>query len=392
MSIFTKPTELPRWADTGSAPAGNITDPPSGNKDMGWVADEVPPSSWFNWWQQLVYKWTQWLDSQPLASMAAVLTAPSTGGTIASFTVSPQGLIASPVMDLTNVSLMRIIAVGLDAIVDGTTRLYTSDNGGLSWDSRNDSSGTKQLRAVCQKVGDLTGGTNLFVAVGDAGKIITSTSGISWTLRTSGTSEDLQSVIWTGTQFVASGTNNKVLTSPTGTTWTARTTGMSATGTVYVTSSGSVILAVSDTGSTATCMATSADGITWTLRTAPATHLGVPYYMGFGTPIFVVTTITALYTSPDGITWTSRATPGTGSKLDFILTEGGVGVGYLDLNTGTASTDTIVTSLDGITWTVRQYLGPSIYAACASHGGFLTMTSDPLGTASSKSSLGPCFL
>lgn len=388
MSTITKPTELPRWADTGSAPASNITDPPSGNKDTGWATDDVPPSSWFNWWMQLVYKWTQWLDSRPEPSMASVLTIPSQGGSIASFTVSPQGMVASPVMDETNTSLMRIIAVGSD-----TTHLYTSDNGGKGWTQRTSNAGTHALEAVCQKVGDLSGGTNLFVAVGKTGTIVTSPEGITWTLRTSGTTEHLYSVIWDGTKFIASGNNNTLLTSSDGITWAAKSTGLSATGTVYVAASSTLAVAISDTASTANCLATSADhGATWTVRTAPAAHLGVPSYLAFGSPLFVVATVSTIYTSADGITWTSRGAQTIGTKLDFLLLENGIGVGFIDLNTAVGDSDSIYTSLDGLTWTIRQYLGASIYSACASHGGFLTMTSDPLGTAASKASLGPCFL
>lgn len=56
---MAKPVSLPRWATGGGAV---ITDPPSGNKDTGWTLNQVPPSSWFNWYMNLVYLWTQYLD------------------------------------------------------------------------------------------------------------------------------------------------------------------------------------------------------------------------------------------------------------------------------------------------------------------------------------------
>ncbi len=394
MSIFTKPTELPRWADTGSAPASNIVDPPSGNKDTGWLTNDVPPSSWFNWFMQNVYKWMQWLDAQPLPSMAAVLSPPRQGAAISTFTVGDLGLVASTVVDLTNTSYNRIVAVGSD-----TTHVYTSDDGGQTWTQRTGNQGTKVLNAVCQKVGDLTGGTNLFVAVGQTGSIITSLDGITWSLRTSGTTEHLKSVVWDGTKFLVGGTNNTLLTSSDGTTWAAKTTGLSATGTNYVAASATLAVVTSDTASTATCLAISSDhGANWTVKTAPATHIGPPSYLAFNTAIFAVTTSnTAItYTSSDGIVWTSRftatSTISPTSQFLFVLTESGIGVGFSFGATGTSNTDIVYVSLDGITWTTRQYLGYSVWAAAPSHGGLLTMTSDPLGTAASKASLGPCFL
>lgn len=55
-----KPSTLPRWANL-AAPA-DIVDPPSGKKDSGWLTGEKPPHSYFNWWKNLVYQWTVYLD------------------------------------------------------------------------------------------------------------------------------------------------------------------------------------------------------------------------------------------------------------------------------------------------------------------------------------------
>ena len=54
-----KPASLPRWADVG----GEIVEPSSGKKDTGWLDSEMPPHSYFNWWQNLVYQWTVYLDA-----------------------------------------------------------------------------------------------------------------------------------------------------------------------------------------------------------------------------------------------------------------------------------------------------------------------------------------
>lgn len=64
-----------------------------------------------------------------------------------------------------------------------------------------------------------------FATVGYDGIILTSSDGISWTGRTSGTSASLSGITWSGTQFAAVGEDGIILTSSDGITWTARTSG-----------------------------------------------------------------------------------------------------------------------------------------------------------------------
>lgn len=54
----SKPGTLPRWADVG----GNIVNPPSGKKDVGWVAAEAPSDGYWNWFNNLTYQWAAWLN------------------------------------------------------------------------------------------------------------------------------------------------------------------------------------------------------------------------------------------------------------------------------------------------------------------------------------------
>ncbi|WCD56176.1 tail fiber protein [Caulobacter phage KSC] len=82
-------------------------------------------------------------------------------------------------------------------------------------------SGTRNtLRDVCYNT-SLT----WFVAVGDAGTIITSSDGIQWTTRTSGTAQNLRGVCYDATLnvLVAVGDNSTILTSSDGVAWTVRT-------------------------------------------------------------------------------------------------------------------------------------------------------------------------
>ena len=52
-----KPTVVSRWADVG----GDIVEPPSGKKDIGWVPEELPPAQFFNWLLNTTFLWIQWL-------------------------------------------------------------------------------------------------------------------------------------------------------------------------------------------------------------------------------------------------------------------------------------------------------------------------------------------
>lgn len=59
MALFSKPTKIPRWADTGT-----IVEPSEAKKDSGWVAPELPPDTFFNWHQNLVGLWNKWFDER----------------------------------------------------------------------------------------------------------------------------------------------------------------------------------------------------------------------------------------------------------------------------------------------------------------------------------------
>ena len=59
-ATYTKPTKVPRWADTTS----HITEPTEGKKDLGWVFEDAPPSDVENWRTKLVGNWFKWLDER----------------------------------------------------------------------------------------------------------------------------------------------------------------------------------------------------------------------------------------------------------------------------------------------------------------------------------------
>jgi len=59
-ATYTKPTVIPRWADDDL----NVTEPSEAKKDLGWIVDDVPPSSYENWKAKLIGEWIKWLDER----------------------------------------------------------------------------------------------------------------------------------------------------------------------------------------------------------------------------------------------------------------------------------------------------------------------------------------
>lgn len=60
MATYTKPTSIPRWADTSA----NVVEPAEAKKDAGWVFEEIPPSSYENWRTKLNGEWWKWIDER----------------------------------------------------------------------------------------------------------------------------------------------------------------------------------------------------------------------------------------------------------------------------------------------------------------------------------------
>jgi hypothetical protein len=54
-----QPTQDPQWNTNGT----NRVEPPSGQKASGWTIGQAPPSSYFNWWMNLVYQWCLYLKN-----------------------------------------------------------------------------------------------------------------------------------------------------------------------------------------------------------------------------------------------------------------------------------------------------------------------------------------
>ena len=193
-----------------------------------------------------------------------------------------------------------------------------------------------------------------FVTVREAGGIMTSPDGLTWTPRVSGTTNDLRAIIWDGSKYVAAGQNGTILTSPDGAAWTLRSSG-SSTFFNSLSYSGSRYVAAGGYG-----IRISTDAITWSSpTTAPGsisfeacTWTGSSFIaggLGFGSTA-------TIYSSPDGTTWTLQNST-IRDNIESAVSVSGVAYITGAIN-GTGNGFVKKSTDNGVTW-VDVYLTPT---------------------------------
>jgi hypothetical protein len=213
-----------------------------------------------------------------------------------------------------------------------------------AWHWRNPLPGGGHLMGIASS------GTQI-VAVGEAGRILTSSDGINWTTRASGTAEWLFDVVWADTQFVAVG--GAILTSPDGIVWTVRDSDSWLQGIAW---NGSLLVAVSRFGPP---IITSPDGVSWTAQSAA--NLASLEAVTWGNGLFVAVGMWgSIFTSSDGTEWTARDS-GTASLWD-VTWGGGQFVAVGDGGT-------VLTSADGVSWVRRESGADHLLRGVGSSGG-----------------------
>lgn len=146
----------------------------------------------------------------------------------------------------------------------------------------------------------------IFVAVGENGAIVTSSDGVSWIARNSGTNEPLCDVAYGNGLFVAVGTGGIILTSPDAEVWTIRKPAQK--------------------------------GPPYTIHL-----LNVSYVNG----VFAATGDGVVYTSHDGVDWILTTIEGYG-YIGKVISGNGI---YITVGR-TQGTDHILVSSDGTSWAV----------------------------------------
>ncbi len=130
----------------------------------------------------------------------------------------------------------------------------TLDLLGLVWTPVVPSPTTNTLQGVCERNG-------LVVVVGDAGTVVTTTNGATWTTHRIASQPNLSCVVALESGFVATGAAGAIFASPDAANWSARDSG--TTGWVYrVRRLNGVLVAVGQNG----LILTSPDGTVWSQR------------------------------------------------------------------------------------------------------------------------------
>lgn len=180
-----------------------------------------------------------------------------------------------------------------------------------------------------------------FVSMGNAGVILTSTDGITWTKQNSEATKKLSGLVWSGSMFVAVGDYNTIITSPDGITWTLRNFSPTSYENLFSISwSGNRFVAVGrDSLNDKSLIFTSTDGITWTKTTFEMKGVELKNIAWSGTLFMAVGNyvynpccrtlqctcpfVPVMITSPDGITWTDRSPVGASfSSMNDVLWDG----------------------------------------------------------------------
>jgi hypothetical protein len=168
---------------------------------------------------------------------------------------------------------------------NGTDESWAS--AGVTWTQRTNALTSGRINMITFN------GTNLYIAVGTAGLLLTSPDAITWTSRTSGFgSDEILVVYFANSLWVIGGAAGKLATSTDGITWTARTSqfGTNAIYNVkYVNSLWFALGAGGPNGGTNTGgLAYSSDGATWTRATMTGASIGNPTDIEFVGSTYVI--------------------------------------------------------------------------------------------------------
>lgn len=150
-------------------------------------------------------------------------------------------------------------------------------------------------------------GNGVFVLVGEAGRVMTSTDGVTWSRQDSGTDRGLNGITFGNGRFVAVGDyrggGSVILTSTNGESWTQQ---QSPPSTLYAVAYGNgLFVAVGSRGDAVT----SPDGVNWSWSNAG--NVDYLFSVAFGNGVFVAVG-GKIFTSQTGTNWVDRGSFGQG--------------------------------------------------------------------------------
>lgn len=256
------------------------------------------------------------------------------------------------------------VAVGSSGGLSTSTSTTAS-----TWTTQTSSFGGTNIQGVASN------GVDLYVAVGQAGKLATSPDGTTWTQRTSSFgADDINSVAYGNGYWVAVGAVAKVAYSTDGINWTQKTTGITGTGFAVSWGNGTWVISNSN-GSFYT--ATDPTG-TWTARTSTLSAVslhGIFYWktMGIWIAGTEAGTTGALASSTDAATWTARNSTYTPFSTTNVGFTANTTVAVIGATIAITPTCDVQSSTDGITWTNRTpaTTTASIATAASDSSGFI---------------------
>lgn len=207
-----------------------------------------------------------------------------------------------------NYNFKSVISVGdkFIATADGGRVMYSTN--GTTWGvTATDSPINLQACAF-----STIAGKDLYVAVGDNGKVMTSPDCLVFTSRTSGIASNLNSIIFDNGKYIAVGDSGKIVTSTNAFNWTTRVSGVGSR-LNKVAKFGTKYIAVGDGG----VILTSSDAVTWDVMTSTTTK-NLKSIAVVGISAFVVGDGGTVLKSVDGLSWVAVDLGITDNFLNII--------------------------------------------------------------------------
>ena len=207
-----------------------------------------------------------------------------------------------------------------------------------------------------------------------------------WTQRTSGFNTALNAVMYDGTNFFAGGASGVLTASTDGITWTLRTSGTTLAIGQDASGGNGLVYAAGQTYPYVLCggtglLSSSTNAVQWTLRTAAGNFIysGITFGTSPTATYVIGSTFGRVNTSTDSINWVLRTSGNTGSTIRALVYNDSTTEKYVAVRAGGA----ISTSTNAIQWLQRtsgtgniiyQVIYGTVFVAAGNNGFISTST------------------